>query len=99
MFPRTIPVVSLSQRMPDDVIIIDLDLDELETTSAESRETFEQIKDHVLKQYGLKVSSLYISQVKRKYGLTRGKNYNHAKSDKYRQPICPEEKERDILAV
>ena len=92
-------VVSLSQRKPDDVIKIDLDLDELETTSAESRATYEQIKAYVLKQYGLKVSSLYISQVKRRYGLATGENYNHAKSDKYRQPICPKEKERAILAA
>ena len=72
MSPRTSPVVSLSQRKPDDVIKTDLDLDELETTFAESKATYEQIKDYVLIQYGLKVSSLYISQVKRKYGLTTG---------------------------
>ena len=48
MFPGTSPVVPLSQRKPDDVIKIDLDLDELETTSAESRATYEQIKDYVL---------------------------------------------------
>ena len=91
--------MELSQRKSDDVIKIDLDLDELEITSAEHKATYEQIKDYVLEQYGLKVSSLYISQVKCKYGVTTGENYNHAKSDKYRQPICPEEKERAILAV
>ena len=61
-------VVLLSQQKPDDTIEIDLDLDELDATSAELKATYQEIKDYVLKESGLKVSSLYISQVKRKFG-------------------------------
>ena len=58
-------VVLLSQQKPDDTIEIDLDLDELDATSAELKATYQEIKDYVLKEFGLKVSNLYISQVKR----------------------------------
>ena len=54
------------QQKPDDTIEIDLDLDELDATSAELKATYQEIKDYVLKEFGLKVSSLFISQVKRK---------------------------------
>ena len=72
MFPNTghvETVVLLSQQKPDDTIEIDLDLDELDATSAELKATYQEIKDYVLKEFGLKVSSLYISQVKRKCGI------------------------------
>ena len=59
----------MSQRKADDYIEVDLDLDELDITSAESKATYAEIKDYVLKEHGLKVSNLYISQVKRKCGL------------------------------
>lgn len=62
-------VVLLSQQKPDDTIEIDLDLDELDATSAELKATYQEIKDYVLKEFGLKVSNLYISQVKRKCGI------------------------------
>ena len=65
-------VVLLSQQKPDDTIEIDLDLDELDATSAELKATYQEIKDYVLKEFGLKVSSLYISQVKRKCGIEVG---------------------------
>ena len=57
-------VVLLSRQKPDDTIEIDLDLDELEATSAETKATYQEIKDYVLKEFGLKVSNLYISQSK-----------------------------------
>jgi 23S rRNA (uracil1939-C5)-methyltransferase len=56
-------------------------LDELDLTSAESKATYAEIKDYVLKEHGLKVSSLYISQVKRKCGIEVGENYNLPKSE------------------
>ena len=62
-------VVLLSQQKPDDTIEIDLDLDELEAISAETKATYQEIKDYVLKEFGLKVSNLYISQIKRKCGI------------------------------
>ena len=61
-------VVLLSQRKADDYIEVNLDLDELDITSAESKATYAEIKDYVLKEHGLKVSNLYISEVKRKCG-------------------------------
>ena len=57
------------KKITDDTIEIDLDLDELDATSAELKATYQEIKDYVLKEFGLKVSSLYISQVKRKCGI------------------------------
>ena len=89
-------VVLLSQQKPDDTIEIDLDLDELDATSAELKATYQEIKDYVLKEFGLKVSSLYISQVKRKCGIEVGENYNLPKSENARVPQCPKEKEDAI---
>ena len=102
MFPATgnvETVVLLSQQKPDDTIEIDLDLDELDATSAELKATYQEIKDYVLKEFGLKVSSLYISQVKRKCGIEVGENYNLPKSENARVPQCPKEKEEAIKAA
>ena len=101
-FPQTVhveTVVLLSQQKPDDTIEIDLDLDELDATSAELKATYQEIKDYVLKESGLKVSSLYISQVKRKCGIEVGENYNLPKSENARVPQCPKEKEDAIKAA
>ena len=86
----------LSQQKPDDVIEVEIELDELDLTSAESKATYAEIKDYVLKEHGLKVSNLYISQVKRKCGIEVGENYNLPKSDDSRQTQCPAEKEKAI---
>lgn len=99
MFPQTghvESVVLLSQQKPNDKIEVDLYLDDLDVTSAETKATYAKIKDYVLKEHGLKVSNLYISQVKRKCGLEVGENYNLAKSEDVKQPNCPEEKEKAI---
>ena len=101
-FPQSVhveTVVLLSQQKPDDHIEIDLDLDELDATSAELKATYQEIKDYVLKESGLKVSSLYISQVKRKCGIEVGENYNLPKSENARVPQCPKEKEDAIKAA
>ncbi len=101
-FPHSVhveTVVLLSQQKPDDTIEIDLDLDELDATSAELKATYQEIKDYVLKEFGLKVSSLYISQVKRKCGIEVGENYNLPKSENARVPQCPKEKEEAIKAA
>ena len=89
MFPNTVhveSVVLLSQQKPDDTIEIDLDLNELDATSAEPKATYQEIKDYVLKEFGLKVSNLYISQIKRKCGIEVGENYNLPSRTK--NPIC-----------
>ena len=102
MFPNTYhveTVVLLSQQKPDDTIEIDLDLDELDATSAELKATYQEIKDYVLKEFGLKVSNLYISQIKRKCGIEVGENYNLPKTENPKVPQCPKEKEDAIKAA
>ena len=99
LFPRCAhveSVVTLSRKTPDDVIEIDLELDELDITAAESKATYPEIKEYVLKHHGLKVSSLYIAQVKRKCGLGVGENHNLPSSGGRRQPQVPPEKEAAI---
>ena len=101
-FPNTVhveTVVLLSQQKPDDHIEIDLDLDELDATSAELKATYQEIKDYVLKEFGLKVSNLYISQIKRKCGIEVGENYNLPKTENPKVPQCPKEKEEAIKAA
>ena len=78
-------------------IEVELNLDELDLTSAESKATYDELKAYVLEKYGLKVSSLYISQVKRKCGLEVGQNYNLSKKDDAKVPQCPPEKEAAIM--
>ena len=78
-------------------IEINLDMDELDLTDAESKATYEEIKKYVLEKHGLKVSSLYISQIKRKCGLEVGESYNKPKSEDARVPQCPPEKEAAIM--
>lgn len=100
MFPRADhveTVVLLSQQKPDDTIEIDLDLDELDATAAETKATYEEIKAYVWDKHRLKVSSLYISQIKRKCGLEVSQNYNLSKSENPKVPKCPPEKEAAIM--
>jgi len=99
MFPRTAhveTVVLLSQRRPDTHIDIKLDLSELDVTAAETKATYQEIKDYVFEKHGLKVSSLYISQVKAKCGIIERENYNKGEG-KSRVPQCPKEKEAAIM--
>lgn len=77
-------------------INVELEMDELDLTAAESKATYEEIKDYVLKQSGLKVSNLYIAQVKQKYGIIERANYNLPKLENSRQPKCPPKKEKAI---
>ena len=73
-----------------------LDMDELDITSAESKATYEEIREYVFGHTGLKVSHLYIAQVKQKYGIIERENYNKPKSENAKQPQCPPEKEKAI---
>ena len=72
---------------------------EMDLTAAESKATYEEIKAYVLEKFGLKVSNLYISQVKRKCGLEVGQNYNLPKSECQKIPQCPPEKEKAIMTA
>lgn len=89
-------VCLLSQRKPDTTIEVDLDISELEVSSAETKATYEEIKSYVLKKFGLKVSNLYIAQVKRECGIVERINYNLPKTEGNRVPQCPEDKRKAI---
>ena len=100
MFPLTghvETVVLLSKLNTKQHIEVELNLDELDLTAAESKATYDEIKTYVLEKHGLKVSSLYISQVKRKCGLDVGQNYNLSKKEDAKVPQCPPEKEAAIV--
>lgn len=90
-------VVLLSKLNTKQHIEVELNLDELDLTAAESKATYDEIKAYVLEKHGLKVSSLYISQVKRKCGLDVGQNYNLSKKEDAKVPQCPPEKEAAIM--
>lgn len=77
-------------------IEVEVKMDELDLTAAESKATYEEIREYVLEHTGLKVSSLYIAQVKQKYGIIERENYNKPKSEDARQPQCPPEKEKAV---
>ena len=99
MFPHSEhieTVVLLSKLNTKQHIEVELNLDELDLTSAESKATYEEIKAYVLEHTGLKVSHLYIAQVKQKYGIIERENYNKPKSENAKQPKCPPEKEAAI---
>ena len=95
-FSHVETVVLLSQQKPSDRIAVDLDLDELDATSAETKATYNEIQQYVLKETGLMVSNLYIAQVKKKCGIEVGESFNKPKSDNAKQPKCPADKEKAI---
>lgn len=101
MFPRADHVETVCQlvlRKPAVHINIDVDVEEL-VQDKRGAATYGQIKDYVLEHSGLKVSSLYIAQVKQKCGIIERENYNKPKSEDAKQPQCPPEKEKAIRAA
>ena len=100
MFPHTEhieTVVLLSKGEVDSKKIrVEFSLEDMDMSEFQDGATYTQIKDYVLEHSGLKVSNLYISQIKRKCGIEVGKNYNLPKSEDSRQPQCPPEKEKAI---
>ena len=89
-------VCLLSKLKSTQHIEVELDMDELDLTAAEKKATYDEIKAYVLEHSGLKVSSLYIAQVKQKCGIIERENYNKPKSEDAKQPQCPPDKERAI---
>ena len=90
-------VVLLSKGEVDSKKIrVEFSLEDMDMSEFQDGATYTQIKDYVLEHSGLKVSNLYISQIKRKCGIEVGKNYNLPKSEDSRQPLCPPEKEKAI---
>ncbi|MFR8285032.1 MAG: 23S rRNA (uracil(1939)-C(5))-methyltransferase RlmD [Faecalibacterium sp.] len=99
LFPRTKhceTVCLLSKLNAKQHIEVDIHMDELDLTDAEKKATYSEIKEYVLEHTGLKVSSLYIAQVKQKCGIIERENYNKPKSDDAKQPQCPPDKEKAI---
>ena len=100
MFPMSVhveTVVLLSKGEVDSKKIrVEFSLEDMDMSEFQDGATYTQIKDYVLEHSGLKVSNLYISQIKRKCGIEVGKNYNLPKSEDSRQPQCPPEKEKAI---
>ena len=102
MFPGTanVETVCLLSKLHEAKhhVNVTVDMDELDLTSAESKATYEEIKQYVAEHNdGMKVSSLYIAQVKQKYGIIERENYNKPKSETAKQPQCPDEKEAVIV--
>lgn len=98
-FPHTVHVETvclLSKLNAKQHIEVDIHMDELDLTDAEKKATYSEIKEYVLEHTGLKVSSLYIAQVKQKCGIIERENYNKPKSDDAKQPQCPPDKEKAI---
>ena len=90
-------VVLLSKGEVDSKKIrVEFSLEDMDMSEFQDGATYPQIKEYVLENTGLKVSNLYISQIKRKCGIEVGKNYNLPKSEDSRQPQCPPEKEKAI---
>ncbi|MBS5283417.1 MAG: 23S rRNA (uracil(1939)-C(5))-methyltransferase RlmD [Clostridiales bacterium] len=90
-------VVLLSKLHAKQHIEVEVKMDELDLTAAESKATYEEIKAYVLEHSGIKVSSLYIAQVEQKCGIIERENYNKPKSEDAKQPVCPPEKEAAIM--
>ena len=78
---------------------MDFSLEGMDLSEFKGKAIYEQIKAYVLEETGLKVSSLYIAQIKKKCGLDVGENFNLSKSDNARQPQCTPEKEDAIMQV
>ena len=100
LFPRTKhceAVLLLTKLNVERHIEVDVSMDELDVTAAESKATYNEIRDYVWEHHQLRVSNLYIAQVKQKHGIIERENYHKAKNENTKQPKCPKEKEDAIV--
>ena len=100
LFPRTKhveAVLLLTKLNVERHIEVDVSMDELDVTATESKATYNEIRDYVWEHHQLKISNLYIAQVKQKYGIIERENYHKAKNENAKQPQCPKEKEDAIV--
>lgn len=97
MYTTLETVVLLSRQVPDDYLEVNVELDEDFLTKAESKGTYDQIKRYIYDKYQIKISSLYIAQVKESCGLKERDNYNHSKKKNSRQPQVSEDKRNMII--
>ncbi|WP_073507687.1 23S rRNA (uracil(1939)-C(5))-methyltransferase RlmD [Streptobacillus notomytis] len=95
--PHVETVALLSKLDVDKHIDVEIKLDELDLTSAESKATYAQIKEYILEKFDLKVSTLYIAQIKKKCGIELREHYNKSKKEKQVIPQCTPEKEEAIM--
>ena len=100
LFPRTAHVETVALLSKGEInskkVRVEFSLEDMDMSGFQNDATYGQIKERVLQQTGLKVSSLYIAQVKQKYGIIERENYNKPKSENAKQPKCPPEKEAAI---
>lgn len=80
-------------------VCVEFSLEDMDMSEFQKGATYPQINEYMQEHSGLKVSSLYISQVKRKCGLDVGQNYNLSKKEGAKQPQCPPEKEKAITGA
>ncbi len=100
LFPRTKhceAVLLLTKLNVERHIEVDVNMEELDVTAAESKATYNEIREYVWEHHQLKVSNLYIAQVKQKCGIIERENYHKAKNENAKQPKCPKEKEDAIV--
>ena len=100
LFPQThhVETVALLSKLDvDKHIDVEIELDELDLTSAESKATYAQIKEYVWNKFELKVPTLYIAQIKRKCGIELREHYSKSKKEKQIIPQCTPEKEEAIM--
>ena len=100
LFPRTKhveAVLLLTKLNVERHIEVDVSMDELDVTATESKATYNEIRDYVWEHHQLKISNLYIAQVKQKYGIIERENYHKAENENAKQPQCPKEKEYAIV--
>ena len=100
LFPRTKhveTVLLLTKLNVERHIEVDVSMDELDVTATESKATYNEIRDYVWEHHQLKISNLYIAQVKQKYGIIERENYHKAKNENAKQPQCPKEKADAIV--
>ena len=97
-FEKIIETVALLSKLDvDKHIDVEIKLDELDLTSAESKASYAQIKEYILEKFDLKVSTLYIAQIKKKCGIVLREHYNKSKKEKQLIPQCTPEKEEAII--
>ena len=102
MFPHSEHIETVCALSKLDIyqkITVNLKMDELDVTAAETKATYEEIREYVKEHTGLNVSDLYIAQVKQKCGIKERQNYNKPKAENPKRLKCPAEKERAIREV
>lgn len=89
-------VVLLTQQVPDSTVEVNLEMSDFESTSAETKATYEEIKAYVFAKYGIKVPNLFIAQVKKEFGIPMHENYNKGKEG-HKIPKVTDEKRKVII--